>query len=179
MPDYGRSISRNVASLKILVHHVIKLLYYEHWANNRKYFYVYKHDLSPPFSSLCLLVVLWASYNICNIIRDVKLWFLRCGCKVNLFCDNQVLITHWWKKDKKFTFSKNSFSWKCTVTVNLKKFSSNTTFRWYTFGKFFIVKFNYSSGRLIRWKRYFWSIFDWPLDHCVGDIGNRNITGNY
>ena len=29
-PDDGRSISRNVASLNILVHDVINLLYYEH-----------------------------------------------------------------------------------------------------------------------------------------------------
>ena len=30
LPDDGRSISRNVASLNILVHDVINLLYYEH-----------------------------------------------------------------------------------------------------------------------------------------------------
>ena len=29
-PDDGRSISQNVASLNILVHNVINLLYYEH-----------------------------------------------------------------------------------------------------------------------------------------------------
>ena len=37
--------------------------------------------------------------------------------------------------------------WKRTVTVNPKKFSSNTIFRWYTFGKFYIAKFNYLSER--------------------------------
>ena len=30
---------------------------------------------------------------------------------------------------------------------DLKKLSSNNIFRWYTFGKFWIVKFNYFSGR--------------------------------
>ena len=34
----GRSISQNVASLHILVH---DFLYYEHWTEERKYFYVY------------------------------------------------------------------------------------------------------------------------------------------
>ena len=29
----------------------------------------------------------------------------------------------------------------------LKKFSSNTIFRWYTFGKFYFAKSNYFSGR--------------------------------
>ena len=42
MPDDGRSISRNVASLNILVHDMINLLYYEHWTVKRKYFYVYQ-----------------------------------------------------------------------------------------------------------------------------------------
>ena len=37
----GRSISQNVASLHILVHDVINFLYYEHWTEERKYFYVY------------------------------------------------------------------------------------------------------------------------------------------
>ena len=34
--DDGRSISWNIASLKIIVHDVINLLYYEHWTG--------KHD---------------------------------------------------------------------------------------------------------------------------------------
>ena len=36
----GRSISRNVAHLNILVRDVIKLLYYEYWTEKQKYFYV-------------------------------------------------------------------------------------------------------------------------------------------
>ena len=35
-----RNISRNVASLKILAHDGINLLYHEHWTDKRKYFYV-------------------------------------------------------------------------------------------------------------------------------------------
>ena len=38
--DDGRSISWNVAQLNILVHNVINLLYYEHWTEKQKYFYV-------------------------------------------------------------------------------------------------------------------------------------------
>ena len=34
-----------------------------------------------------------------------------------------------------------------TLAVNLKKFSRNTIFRWYIFGKFYFVKFNYFSRR--------------------------------
>ena len=37
----GRII-RNVASLNILVHDTIDLLYYEHWTDKWKYLYVYK-----------------------------------------------------------------------------------------------------------------------------------------
>ena len=40
--DDGRSISRNVISLNILVHGVVNLLYYEHSTDKRKYFYVLK-----------------------------------------------------------------------------------------------------------------------------------------
>ena len=41
MPDDGRSISRNVAHLNILVHDMINLLYYEYWTDKQKYLYVY------------------------------------------------------------------------------------------------------------------------------------------
>ena len=110
------------------------------------------------------LVVLWVFHYTCNIIRDVKLWFSKCGRKVNLFCDNQVLITYWLKnRIRKLTFLKYSFFWKCIGTVNLKKFSSNTIFTWYTFGKFYIVKFNYFSGRPNKVQEMFWNIFDWSL----------------
>ena len=37
----GRSISRNVAHLNILVHDMINLLYYEYWTDKQKYLYVY------------------------------------------------------------------------------------------------------------------------------------------
>ena len=39
-PDDGRSITRNVAHLNILVHYVINVLYYEYWTDKQKYFYV-------------------------------------------------------------------------------------------------------------------------------------------
>ena len=49
---------------------------------------------------------------------------------------------------------------------DLKKFSSNNIFRWYTFGKFYIVKFNYFKVEdLIGRQR--------------GDSGEKNIAGKY
>ena len=50
MPDDGRSISRNVAHLNILVHDMINLLYHEYWTDKQKYLYVYEYtviDLIP------------------------------------------------------------------------------------------------------------------------------------
>ena len=110
------------------------------------------------------LVVLWVFHYTCNIIRDVKLWFSKCGRKVNLFCDNQVILTYWLRnRIRKLAFLKYSFFLKCTGTVSLKKFSSNTIFTWYTFGKFYIVKFNCFSGRPNKVQEMFWNIFDWSL----------------
>ena len=40
-PDAWRSISPDVASLNILVHDIIDLIYYEHWLDKQKYFYLY------------------------------------------------------------------------------------------------------------------------------------------
>ena len=40
LPDDGRSISRNIAHLNILVHDMINLLYYEYWTDKQKYLYV-------------------------------------------------------------------------------------------------------------------------------------------
>ena len=49
-------------------------------------------------------------------------------------------------------------------------------FSWYTSGKFYIVKFNYLSGRPNKVKKSF-EIF--LIDHYAGDIGNKNIAGKY
>ena len=129
---------------------------------------MYKHNLSNywasekiPFSLPIPIPPLWASYYTCNIIRDVNLWFSKCRWKVNLFCYNQVIIIYWLKKMiKNFMFLEYPLFWKRTATVNLKKFSSITIFRWYTFGKFHIIKFNYFSGRPDKVKEIFWNICD-------------------
>ena len=73
--------------------------------------------------------------------------------KANLFWVNHIIITS----------LQNSRFWRRTVTVNLKKFSSNTIFRCYIFGIFYIVKFNYFNGRPNEVKKSFWNIFDGPL----------------
>ena len=68
--------------------------------------------------------------------------------KQNLLCDNQIIKTE--KKDKKIhIFQVLSSFRKRTVIVNLKKFSSNTIFVTiiYTFGKFYVAKFNDFSER--------------------------------
>ena len=66
--------------------------------------------------------------------------------------------------------------WKPTVTVNRKKFSSSTIFRWYALGKFYIAKFNYFRGRPNTVKKK----LEWFLiDHYTGDIENKNIAGKY
>ena len=59
-------------------------------------------------------------------------------------------------------FWRTHFFGKRTVTV-LMKFSSNTIFRWYTFGKFYIVKFNYFRWRHSNVNQRFFNILDWPL----------------
>ena len=106
------------------------------------------------------IAVLWASYYTCNFVRDVNPRLSK--CEWNLFCDNHVIITYWLKSVRKFTFLKHhSFFWKHAVTVNLKKFSSNTIFRWYTFRKLWL--FNYFSGRPNKVKERFWNVSDWAL----------------
>ena len=96
-------------------------------------------------------------YQICK-----SMIFKRWG-KLNLE-NNQVIVTYWLKKEiRKLTLLKYSFSWNRTVTVNLMKLSSNNNFRWYNFGKFYIVKFNYFSGKPNKVKEMFWNIFYWPL----------------
>ena len=104
MPDNERSISRNVALLKVLVHDEINLLYYKHRKIKRKYFYVYLisfaaglntsvcppssasnrflwSDLNRPFSQNCLV---WLSYlfsltliasNCCSTTESISFSF--------------------------------------------------------------------------------------------------------
>ena len=82
------------------------------------------------------------------------------------------------KKDKKIHVFEILIYWKRTVAVNPKKLSSSTIFRWYTFAKFYIVKYNHFSGGPNKTKDIFWNIF-LKIDYCSGDIGNKNIPGNY
>ena len=48
---------------------------------------------------------------------------------------------------RKFIFLRYSLFWRRTRYVNLKKLSSNTIFKWYISGKFYVVKFNYFSWK--------------------------------
>ena len=69
------------------------------------------------------------------------------------------------KKKKNSRLWSTHFFWKCRFffTATLKNFSSNTIFRWYTFGKFYIVKLNYFSGRPNKGRERFWNLSNWPL----------------
>ena len=51
LPNDGRNISQNVDSLNIFVHNMINLVYYEHWKDKHKYFYVYQNALLQNHSS--------------------------------------------------------------------------------------------------------------------------------
>ena len=74
-------------------------------------------------------------------------------------------------EENTFTLLKYSFFfWKCTV--NLNKFSSNTIFRWCTFGKFYIIKFNYFGEGARGFELFL-------IDHFAGDIVNKNIADKY
>ena len=64
---------------------------------------------------------------------------------------------------RKFICLKYSLFSRRTRYVSLMKFSWNTIFKWYIFGIFYIVKFNYFSWRPNKVKYRFWNIFDWSL----------------
>ena len=79
------------------------------------------------------------------------------------------------------TFFKYSVFRKRVVITNLKKSSSNTIFKWYTFGKFHKFYQRLSNSVIfvkdqIKWIRGF-ELF--LIDQCAGDIGNKNMAGKY
>ena len=92
---------------------------------------------------------MWASYYTCSIIRDV-----------NLFCDNRVIITDWKNNVLLLSISRNSL--QNNSIFLLEKFTAPNSL--------ILVK------DLTRGKRGFDIFF---IDHYVGDIGNKNITGEY
>ena len=111
-----------------------------------------------PFSSTVDLLLHLQYYQRCKS-KIFRIWG-----NVNVFRDNQVIIIYWLiKRIGKLRFLRYSFFWKHTVTISLKKFSSNTIFSWFNFGKFYIAKLNYFSGRPNKVKETFRNIFDWPL----------------
>ena len=120
------------------------------------------------------LVVLWASYYTCSMIRDVNPWFQKCGCKENLFSDNDVIMTYWLKKRiRRFTVLEDSFLFKRTATVNLTKFKKPPSLYNIHLGNFTLSDSVILMEYLIRCDRGF-EIF--LIDHFTGDIGNKNIA---
>ena len=69
----GRSISRNVAALEILVHDVINLLYYEHWTDKQNYFYLYMWVFNSPSTSISLKSVVLLFYLFAQIYSSKAL----------------------------------------------------------------------------------------------------------
>ena len=80
------------------------------------------------------------------------------------------------KIKRKFTFLNYSFFWKRTAIVNLKKFSSNTVFRLYNFGEFYLVKFSYFSGKPNKVET---GIKIFLIDTYAANIGNNDIADKY
>ena len=73
-PDGERSISQNLTLLNTLVHDVINLLYYEHWTDKQKYFYVasllaHKLWLNFEFESENEKIVYWVQ-NRCILVTE-------------------------------------------------------------------------------------------------------------
>ena len=69
----------------------------------------------------------------------------------------------WLKKMiRKFTFLKYSL-FKNVLLLSISRNSLQTSSLDDTFGKFYIVKFNYFSERPSKVKERFWNIFDWRL----------------
>ena len=108
----------------------------------------------------------------CSIVSHLlhMLYYQRCESMIlktgvkSKFVLWQLPYYNWLKKnDKKIHLFEVLVFWKRTVIVDLKKFSSNTIFRWYTFREFYIVKFSYFSERPNKVKERLWNIFDWPL----------------
>ena len=100
---------------------------------------------------------------------------LKKSLNVKALSKNHVIITYWLEKRvRKLTFLKHSFFWKDIATVNLKKFSGNKIFRCYPYGKFYMVKINYFSGRPNKGKKRFETFL---IDYWAGDIRNKNISG--
>ena len=80
------------------------------------------------------------------------------------------------KIKRKFAFLNYSFFWKRTAIVNLKKFSSNTVFRLYTFRELYIVKFSYFSGKPNKVET---GIKIFLIDTYAANIGNNNVAKKY
>ena len=115
-----------------------------------------------PFSFPILvppLMVLWASYYThLQYYQRCEPMIFRMRVKSSFFSENYAIITYWLKEGWKIQIFEALFFWKRTVTANLKKFSLNTIFRWYT-SNWIILEED-----LIRQKRCF-GIF--LIDHCA------------
>ena len=96
MPNDGRSISRNVAHLNILVHDMINLLYYEYWTDKQKYLYVYilfgfLFELFKILGNALTIVILFLSFK-----RKTKAYLLNISIThdENLITLLYLLIMH-------------------------------------------------------------------------------------
>ena len=115
LPNDGRSISRNVAHLKILLHDAINLLYYECWTDKQKYIYQQTDGVATvgPGSSTTAEIYMQVYERTAittlpddgrSISRDVAHLYILVHDVINLLCyecwtDKQKIIlrTNWWR----------------------------------------------------------------------------------
>ena len=102
----GRSVSRNVASLNLLVYVVINLLYYGHWTDKWNYFYVCENYIAffcrvynlPVFRTKCQQSIVFKFSELyiccnwcCSCIRFHSICFTRLTFVVRIWLTIQWL----------------------------------------------------------------------------------------
>ena len=108
-------------------------------------------------------------YQGCKPKMWVKSKFVLWQSRYNLLTENRV---------RKFTFLKHSLFWKRAVTFNFDKFFSDTIFWWYACGKFYMVRFNYFSGRTSKVEKSFWKIFWLTITWVILEIKILLLLGS-
>ena len=117
---------------------------------------------------LWLKTLAWISSQICKIISPPFL------SRSNLNGAWKLSIEKW-PSGKLWTSFDFGFG-KCTVTVNLKKFSSNTSLDDKLLRNFILSNSIILKEDLIRWNRGFGLFL---IDHYASDTENKNIAGKY
>ena len=93
LSDDGRSISRNITSLSILVYDLINLLHYEHWIDKQKYFCLY-----PFLVETCPFWVgptyTLSQYIIIRLLTDVMHYYMSLPFQLEYGLEFRLLISY-------------------------------------------------------------------------------------